>query len=217
MAKSIKVNPNILECNDFTVDKLKQLVVPQGCFCYPGAVCNKVLSDSRSVVPGDIKCNIELDDMVQFSLADKKLYFSTSRIAVIIVRTHRKRDKSEKMINQGSTYPLHFTHLKKSVVRKPSSVTSRKSSKKKRKISRKSVPRGDKVVSEIAQLDVKFLYSLFVKGYTPLLIFEDGEAWMPFMERAQIINAALHKKHEDKLCGLPMNAAFVGKYSKSTD
>ena len=24
MAKSIKVNPNILECNDFTIDKLKQ-------------------------------------------------------------------------------------------------------------------------------------------------------------------------------------------------
>ena len=32
MAKSIKVNPNILECNEFTTDKLKQLVVPQGCF-----------------------------------------------------------------------------------------------------------------------------------------------------------------------------------------
>jgi len=217
MAKSIKVNPNILECNDFTTDKLKQVVVPQGCFCYPGATCNKVLSENKSVVPGNIKCGIELDNLVQYSLSDKKLYFSTSRIAVIVVRSHRKRDKSEKMINQGSTYPLHFTYLKKNVVRKPSSVTSRKSSKRKGKISRKSVPRGDKVVSEIAQLDVKFLYSLFVKGYTPLLIFEDGEAWMPFMERAQIINAALHKKHEDKLCGLPMNAAFVGKYSKSED
>ena len=164
MAKSIKVNPNILECNDFTVDKLKQVVVPQGCFCYPGATCNKVLNNSKSVVPGDINCNIELDDLVQFSLTDKKLYFSTNRIAVIVVRTHRKKDKSEKMINQGAMYPLHFTHLKKNVVRKPSNVSSRKISKKKRKISRKSVPDGNKIVSEIAQLDVKFLYSLFVKA-----------------------------------------------------
>jgi len=216
MAKSIKVNPNILECNEFTTDKLKQLVVPQGCFCYPKASCNKILNESKRVVPGDIKCNIELDDLVQFSLSDKKLYFSTGRIAVIVVRTHKKRDKSEKLGNQGSMYPLHFTYLKKNVVRKPSSVTSRKVSKKKRKVSKKSGS-GDKITSEIAQLDVKFLYSLFVKGYTPLLIFEDGEAWMPFMERAQIINAALHKKHEDKLCGLPMNAAFTSEYKKEEE
>jgi len=154
MAKSIKVNPNILECNEFTTDKLKQLVVPQGCFCYPKASCNKILNESKRVVPGDIKCNIELDDLVQFSLSDKKLYFSTGRIAVIVVRTHKKRDKSEKLGNQGSMYPLHFTYLKKNVVRKPSSVTSRKVSKKKRKVSKKSGS-GDKITSEIAQLDVK--------------------------------------------------------------
>ena len=217
MAKSIKVNPNILECNDFTIDKLKQLVVPQGCFCYPKASCNKILNESKRVVPGDIKCNIELDDLVQFSLSDKKLYFSTGRIAVVVVRTHKKRDKSEKLGNQGSMYPLHFTYLQKNLVRKVSSVSSRKVSKKKRKISKKSTPGGDKITSEIAQLDVKFLYSLFVKGYTPLLIFEDGEAWMPFMERAQIINAALHKKHEDKLCGLPMNAAFTSEYKEEEE
>ncbi len=217
MAKSIKVNPNILECNDFTIDKLKKLVVPQGCFCYPGKTCNKVLNSGKRVVPGGINCNIELDDLVQFSLTDKKLYFSTSRIAVIVVRSHMKEDKSEKMINQGSTYPLHFTYLNKSVVRKAPKVSSRKASKKKRKSSKKPVSSGNKITSEIAQLDVKFIYSLFVKGYTPLLIFEDGETWMPFMERAQIINAALHKKHEDNLCGLPMNAAFLSEYKKEEE
>jgi len=219
MAKSIKVNPNILECNDFTVEKLKQVVVPQGCFCYPGATCNKVLGgvEDRKVVPSSINCDIELDKLVQFSLTDKKLYLSTSRIAVIVVRSHRKKDKNEKMDNRGSTYPIHFTHLQKNVVRKPSTKASRKVSSKKRRISTKAVPVGNKIVSGIPQLDVKFIYSLFVKGYTPLLIFEEGDTWMSFMERAQIINAALHKKHGGKLCGLPMNAAFVSKYAKEGD
>ena len=242
MAKSIKVNPNILECgDDFTTDKLKQLIVPQGCFCYPGVECNKVLDEKKNFIKSDTDCNIELDNLVQFSLKDKKLYFSTNRIAVIVVKSLRTTEdiaknwgtfyyndeektwlpKEKGKRGREQQYMMSRSYIKKNIVRKQSIKTSRS----KRGMSRKSKPQSgkskpttnNKPIHVVAKRDIKFIYSIFKKGYIPLLIFERGDLWMPFMERAQIINSALHLQAVNKLCGLPMNAIFINKYGEDEE
>jgi len=190
---SIKVNPNILTCTN--IDAIKKLTVPQGCYCFPGEKCTsviKMVGTKKTKVAGKQYDTSECsEELIQFRLDDTRLYFSTGRIAVIVIRHGTLSTKVEKPSDTAAftsdiTYPFHYVWEKPQSSGNVSSNTPVRSSK-------------------VSQGDIKLIYNLFSHGYTPLLLFLDDPNSLEFMERAQLTKTALHYNSKKELTGLPMN------------
>ena len=188
---SIKVNPNILTCTN--IDGIKKLAVSQGCYCFPGKKCNSVIEmigTQKTKKPGKQYDTSECsDELIQFRLDDTRLYFSTGRIAVIVIRnvilnTGEEKPGDTAAFTSDVEYPFHYIQEQ-----------AKKKGKKGKKIR----------ISKVSQSDIKLIYNLFSHGYTPLLLFLDDTSSLSFMERAQLTKAALSYNSVKKLCGLPMN------------
>ena len=188
---SIKANPNILACNGIKIEDMRKLTVSQGCYCFPDKECNKILgivNSRKTVISGKQYNNSDCtDELIQFRLDESSLYFSTGRIAVIVIRHKFLETSDDKLTNNDGSYPFHYIYKEES----------------------------GKIITKVVQSDIKLIYNLFSMGYTPLLLFLNDPNSLMFMERAQITKAALSVKHGKGLIGLPMNGKDM--YSSEED
>ena len=173
------------------IDAIKTLTLTQGCYCFPGGKCSNVLEmvdTHKTKVKGTQYDTSECsEELIQFRTGDSRLYFSTGRIAVIVIR-HVIHTTDEKPIETDAfssniTYPFHYVWEKPQSNKKLSTSRS----------------------SKVTQRDINLIYNLFSHGYTPLLLFLDDPGSLEFMERAQLTKAALHHNFTKDFIGLPMN------------